>query len=138
MLLLVIVAIVAEALLASTFPSAPVAAYAGTSQPAEKFDFKSLEGRWFRPDGGYLLDLKDIRKDGSLKAAYFNPRSINVAKAQLRRKGGRITLLVELRDINYPGSTYTLQYDPKEDLLIGTYFQSVERQTYEVEFQRIR
>jgi len=91
-----------------------------------------------RHDGGYVLELKDITKDGNLKASYFNPRSINVAKAELQRKDGRITLIVELRDINYPGPIYTLKYDPKGDRLVGTYFQAVERQTFDVEFQRVR
>jgi len=52
---------------------------------------------------------------GKLKAAYFNPRPINVAKAEWRSMAGRIQIFVELRDVNYPGSTYTLIYDPEKD-----------------------
>jgi hypothetical protein len=33
-----------------------------------------LIGQWVRPDGGYVLELKEIGDDGSLKAAYYNPR----------------------------------------------------------------
>jgi hypothetical protein len=97
-----------------------------------------LLGQWLRPDGGYVLELKDIGQDGTLKAAYFNPRPINVARAVLSRKDGKFTIFIELRDINYPGSKYSLQYDPKTDRLIGTYFQAIQRATYSVEFVRAK
>jgi len=106
------------------------------AQSAEQTDPQRLVGRWVRPDGGYVLDVREVREDGSLKAAYFNPRSINVARAEWRRKDGVLAVFVELRDVNYPGSTYTLQYDPAADRLKGTYFQAVEKQTYKVEFAR--
>jgi len=106
------------------------------AQSAEQPDPQRLVGRWVRPDGGYVLDVREVRADGSLKAAYFNPRPINVAKAEWRQKDGKLTLFVELRDVNYPGSTYTLQYDPAADRLKGAYFQAVEKQTYQIEFAR--
>lgn len=115
-----------------------VAGAADTSKSTAKNDAQRLIGRWVRPDGGYILELKEIGKDGKLKAAYFNPKSIKVARAELHRKEGRLTLDVELRDVNYPGSTYHLQYDPKTDRLIGTYFQAVYGETYEIEFTRAR
>jgi hypothetical protein len=73
-----------------------------------------------------------------LKASYFNPSSINVFRAEWNRKEGKINLFVELRDVNYPGSKYTLQYDPESDRLTGTYFQAVYRETYDIEFKRIK
>ena len=105
---------------------------------AAQTDFQRLEGRWVRPDGGYTLELRTIKKDGSILAAYFNPRPIKVFRAKAGRKGGRIILVVELRDVNYPGSTYTLQYDAVSDRLKGTYFQAVHRQTFDIEFVRTR
>jgi hypothetical protein len=101
-------------------------------------DVQRLEGRWVRLDGGYVLDLREIKKDGSVTAAYFNPRPINVFRTEWNRKQGVITVFVELRDVNYPGSTYTLQFDPKSDRLKGTYFQAVERQTFNIEFVRVK
>lgn len=112
--------------------------HAESGQALGPINVKRIEGRWVRPDGGYLLELKEIKNDGSLKAAYYNPRPIKVGKAELRRKDGGITLVVELRDVNYPGSTYTLRYDPGSDQLKGTYYQAVEKQTYDVEFVRYR
>ncbi len=73
-----------------------------------------------------------------MTATYFNPRPINVSQATVGRKEGVITLFVELRDVNYPGSTYTLVFDPAADRLKGTYFQAVMKQTYEVEFVRAK
>jgi uncharacterized protein (DUF2147 family) len=101
-------------------------------------DYERLAGKWLRPDGGYILELKEVGKDGSLKASYFNPRPINVAKAEWRRMGDRLQVFVELRDLNYPGSTYTLIYSPEKDLLEGYYFQAVQGQTYTIQFMRAK
>jgi hypothetical protein len=107
---------------------------AGTAQPVGP---KRLEGRWLRPDGGYILELNGIKKDGSLKAAYFNPGPINVARAGFKNLNGKLGVFVELRDVNYPGSLYELQYDPGTDRLKGTYFQAVEKRTFDIEFVRM-
>ena len=101
-------------------------------------DFQRLEGKWVRPDGGYVLELRNIKKDGSITAGYFNPRPIRVFRAEASRKDETLSVFVELRDVNYPGSTYKLQYDPVSDRLKGTYFQAVERQTFNIEFVRGR
>jgi hypothetical protein len=116
----------------------PVAADADSTQSVVKIDEQRVIGRWVRPDGGYTLELKEIKKDGTLKAAYFNPRPINVARAEINRKEGGISIVIELRDVNYPGSTYNLRYDPKTDKLIGTYFQAVQKETYDIEFMRAK
>lgn len=99
-------------------------------------DPSKLLGQWQRPDGGYVLELSSANPDGQLKAAYFNPRPINVARAQWKPDDGRLQVFIELRDVNYPGSTYTLRYDPSTDRLSGSYFQAVERQQFEIFFER--
>ena len=99
---------------------------------------KQLEGRWLREDGGYMLDLQDIRPDGSLKAFYFNPRQINVHEANWKFEDERLIFYVELRDVNYPGSNYTLMYRASQDLLWGSYFQAVQKQTMDVKFVRMK
>jgi len=114
------------------------AAGQSAAQSTEQPDPQRLVGRWVRPDGGYVLALGEVTKDGSVKAAYFNPRPINVSRAEVRRVAGALTVVVELRDVNYPGSTYTLQYDPASDRLKGAYFQAVEKQTFVVEFVRAK
>ena len=97
---------------------------------------KQLEGRWVRQDGGYILDLQNIRPDGKMKAFYFNPRNINVHEASWKFEDNRLILYVELRDVNYPGSNYTLMYRVANDVLWGSYYQAVQKQTLKVHFMR--
>ncbi len=105
-----------------------------TSQPV---DLKPLVGRWSRTDGGYVIDIQTVEDDGTLKAAYYNPGPINVARAEARNKDYQgLEVFVELRDVNYPGSTYTLVYDRAKDQLHGIYYQAVAQQNYEVVFVR--
>ena len=42
------------------------------------------------------------------------------------------------RQTNYPGSTYTLTYDPASDQLKGVYYQAVEKQQFPVAFLRMK
>ena len=107
----------------------------GRSKPAQ-IDYGRIAGKWLRPDGGYILELSDVKTEGKLKAAYFNPRPINVAKAEWRSMDGSIQVFVELRDVNYPGSTYTLIYDSEQDRLNGYYYQAVQKMTFDVVFIR--
>jgi hypothetical protein len=85
------------------------------------FDFQKLKGRWQRPDGGYVLEVKSIAPDGSMDAGYFNPRSIHVARAEASRDGVEMKIFIELREVNYPGSTYTPSYELASDQLKGIY-----------------
>ena len=94
-------------------------------------------GRWQRTDGGYILELTNPTFDGRLTAAYFNPRPINVSRSGWVFEQGNLLVLVELRDQGYPGSTYTLAYQPDTDRLVGIYFQAAAQQQFEVVFQRI-
>ena len=82
------------------------------------------------------LDIRSAEPDGRLEAAYLNPRPIKVARAEWRREEGRLLVSVELRDVNYPGSTYNLRYVPDGDRLVGDYYQAVQKRTFDVEFVR--
>lgn len=101
-------------------------------------DFQKLKGKWLRPDGGYVIDIKAIDATGKLDASYLNPRPIHVAKAEASQEGGALKVFIELQDVNYPGSTYTLVYKPERDLLAGVYYQALQRQSFEVYFERIK
>jgi hypothetical protein len=101
-------------------------------------DFAKLKGRWLRPDGGYILDIRSVKPGGEMDAAYLNPRPINISKAQATRDGLTMRVFVELRAPNYPGSTYTLTYDPKRDELYGVYYQAVQGQSFDVVFVRAK
>ena len=108
----------------------------GQEQKLANADYERLSGKWLRPDGGYVMELNDVKSDGRLKASYFNPKPINVSKAEWRRKGDRLEIFVELRDANYPGSIYTVTYSPQNDRLEGYYYQAALGQTFEVVFVR--
>lgn len=100
--------------------------------------FQNLMGRWLRPDGGYIIEIRGITKDGRMDAAYLNPRPIHVAQAEASWKSGKLQVFIELRDTGYPGSTYTLDYNPEQDVLTGIYFQAAMNQAFEVVFVRAK
>ena len=104
------------------------------SEPA---DLQTLVGRWRRPDGGYVIEIRSIAEDGSVDASYFNPKPINVSVAQASDWRGAAALFVEFDDVNYRGSTYELVHEPERDLLIGTYYQATLEQIFEVVFVRV-
>lgn len=110
-------------------------------QPLPAAARQKLLGNWQRTDADYAIEIRLVNADGTADARYFNPfnqRSINVAKATVAEQGGKAEFFMELRDVGYPGSTYTLRYDEREDLLTGVYFQAAAQQSFDVSFQRLR
>jgi len=95
-----------------------------------------LVGNWLRPDGGYVIEILNVHEQGTLEAKYLNPQPINIAIAEWKEEDNRLKIFIKFDDVNYPGSTYTLDYFPDRDLLIGAYFQATQQQTYYVEFMR--
>ena len=109
-----------------------LAAVDGQNRP----DFNKLIGNWIRPDGGYVISIRDINSDGQVQAAYYNPNPINVAQSKTTFKGNKIKLFIELRDAGYPGCTYDLSYEPKTDQLSGVYYQAAIQERYDIVFLR--
>ena len=99
--------------------------------------FEKIKGKWMRSDGGYSLEFKALKPNNELDAAYFNPGPIHVGKANLSQERGFTKVFVELQDVNYPGSRYTLYYDAEKNRLLGTYFQATQQVTYEVSFEKM-
>jgi len=108
------------------------------SVPGTAIEFHKLIGRWLRPDGGYIIEIRNINSGGTMEAAYFNPRPINISRAEVSRKEGSLEVFIELRDTGYPGSTYTLLFDPQQDMLTGIYYQATIGQSFEVIFVRMK
>jgi hypothetical protein len=106
------------------------------SKPIIKTDNSVLVGDWVRTDASYLVKIIKVNEDRTLDAQYFNPNPINVGKANWEESYGNLKVIIELRDVNYPGSTYTLNYLPDRDILAGDYYQAVEGITFYVEFIR--
>ena len=80
--------------------------------------------------------IDKIEADGTAVAGYFNPKPIHVARARASREGTLLRFFLELQDVNYPGSTYTLTFDPEANELRGEYFQAAMRQSFDVTFVR--
>jgi hypothetical protein len=105
---------------------------------AQDQTFQSIVGKWVRPDGGYMLEVKSVGADGKMDAAYYNPSPIHVAIAEVSLDGEKLKVFVELRDVNYPGSNYHLVYDAKRDQLQGDYYQAVAKEYYPIFFERVK
>jgi hypothetical protein len=109
---------------------------ATNSLKKETPDFDRLVGSWVRPDGGYVIEVSKIHPDGKVDVGYFNPRPIRVSRSTVSEQDGLVKLFIELQDQGYPGSTYTLKYNPKYDTMVGVYFQAVIQQPFDVIFKR--
>lgn len=123
-----------NALLALAFASAIGTAAAQSPAPASGFD--ALKGSWVRPDGGYMIAIRDVAPSGQIDALYFNPARLPFAKAQATRDGTTVRLFFELTAGHYNGSTYDLVYDAAKNQLVGTYYQAVAKQKFSVYFER--
>ena len=99
---------------------------------------QKLKGKWLRPDGGYVVEVRSVENNGHMDVSYFNPRPIKVSKAEASQDGATTKVFLELRDVNYPGSTYALTYDPAGDQLKGIYYQAALQQRFEVVFVRMK
>ena len=104
--------------------------------PLKDDQFRNLIGRWRRVDGGYIIDIRRIGANGQMDVAYYNPKSIHISRAEASLKKEAQYIFIELQDVGYPGSTYTLMYRPQQDILAGFYFQAAVKQTFEVVFSQ--
>ena len=100
--------------------------------------FRKVVGRWLRPDGGYVIEIRHVGAEGKLQAAYFNPQPINVSQARVIQKNNQTQIFIELRDAGYPGATYALTYHGEQDVLAGVYYQPTAGQSFEVVFVRMK
>ncbi len=121
-----------------TAPEPDVATNNATPSALKLANFQRLKGNWKRSDGDYVIEIKAVEDTGKLSAAYLNPSPIHVAKAEATHDAGATKVFIELQDVNYPGCTYTLVYLPERDLLAGVYYQALQRQSYEVYFERMK
>jgi hypothetical protein len=101
-------------------------------------DFHKLVGRWQRPGEVYTVEVRTVDEGGRLQAAYYNPKPIRVSRAEASRAGGQTKVFLELSDVNYPGCTYTLTYDPQRDTLQGVYVQTALGESFDVVFVRMK
>jgi uncharacterized protein (DUF2147 family) len=72
-----------------TFASPASAQQPSTSAAKATPAFDKLTGRWLRDSGGYTIEIRSVGPGGKLEAAYFNPKSIHVGKAEASQQGRR-------------------------------------------------
>jgi hypothetical protein len=127
------------ALLTGCGQGEPKAEVKATVQPPVQLTaaFEKIKGKWMRSDGGYSLEFKRLMPNNDLVAAYFNPGPIHVGKARLYEERGFTKVFVELQDVNYPGSRYTLILNAEKNQLVGNYFQATQGVDYEVSFEKM-
>jgi hypothetical protein len=134
----IILMVLTLALVFAALSKQAMAEETGKPSAAAESGFEILKGQWVRPDGGYTISISGVDSDGKLDASYANPRPLPFAEARAKRDGKTIKLFFELRAGGYNGSTYTLAYDPKKDILYGVYYQANARQKYNIHFNRSR
>jgi len=96
-----------------------------------------LVGRWLRSDADYTIEIASVAPSGKLDARYLNPGPIHVERAESGMVDGLLRVFLELQDRGYPGSYYTLTYDPGSDSLSGVYHHLGVNQNFDVAFSRI-
>ena len=96
-----------------------------------------LVGRWGRSDSDYTIEIASVAPTGKLDARYLNPGPIHVERAESGMVDGLLRVFLELQDRGYPGSYYTLTYDPGSDSLSGVYHHLGVNQNFDVAFSRI-
>jgi len=84
----------------------------------------------------YIARAAELAQSGQIDAIYYNPTKLPFAKAQATRDGATVRLFFELQAGHYNGSTYDLTYDAAKNQLVGTYYQAVAKQSFEVQFAR--
>jgi hypothetical protein len=104
---------------------------------AAEVSIDTLIGRWLRPDGNYVIQINAINTDNKIDAEYFNPRPINIARAEIIADD-KFRIFIEFDDRGYEGSSYDLIYDPVNDALTGKYFQATYGQSYQIGFIRLK
>jgi len=99
-------------------------------------DYKDLIGYWIRPDGGYTLVINGVDDAGNMNAQYYNPKSINVAEAKASLESDRTNIYIEMQDVGYPGSSYSLTLDSEARRLVGTYYHAISKKNIQIYFVR--
>jgi len=130
--------VMAVTMCGAAFPQArPSQPEGSTSAAPAMMSTGMLKGIWIRPDGGYRIAIRGVGTGGRLDAMYFNPSQLPFARAQVVQDAGTFRVVLELQAGGYAGSTYDLRYEAATDRLVGTFYQAVAKQTFDVFFARM-
>ena len=80
------------ALTSGTVPATALAQVAAKVPIQSESAFGALPGRWVRPDGGYVINIKSVDASGKLDAAYANPNPLREEVCPVMPEEGWVTL----------------------------------------------
>jgi hypothetical protein len=109
----------------------------GTKHPDQQ-DEDLIKGVWGRSDAADEINISEILNNGLLKATFYNPKMINIEKAVWTNSSDVLRIYILLREDKYPGSSFSLNYLPEKDLLLGVYFDALTNESHAVTFNRVK
>jgi hypothetical protein len=111
-----------------------------TSPPKEYFqgqDRNLIKGVWGRVDAAGEIKITEVLHGGSLKSTFYNPKLIAIEKSIWTNSSGVLRVYILLREDDYPGSSFTLNYVAVRDVLVGVYYDALTQKSYPVTFERV-
>ena len=83
--------------------------------------------------------LTGVKKNAVILLRWLFQSKVDSRRPSRSLPGGdAMKVFIELRDVNYPGSTYTLTYDPASDQLKGVYYQAAAFRRFPVAYVRMK
>jgi hypothetical protein len=101
-------------------------------------DENLIKGVWGRTDAVGEINISEILDNGLLKTTFYNPKMINIEKAIWTNSSDVLRIYILFREDKYPGSSFSLNYLPEKDLLLGVYFDALTNESYSVAFKRVK
>lgn len=97
-----------------------------------------LKGIWGRTEGPGEINISEVVDNGVLKATFYNPKLINIEKAVWTNSSDVLRIYILLREDNYLGSSFSLNYIAEKDILLGVYFDALTNESYTTSFKRVK
>jgi hypothetical protein len=108
------------------------------TKQTEKQDKNLLKGVWGRTDATGVVNISEVLDNGLLKTTFYSPKMINIEKAVWTNSSDVLRIYILLREDNYPGSSFSLNYMAEKDLLLGVYFDALTNESLTISFERIK
>lgn len=101
-------------------------------------DKNIIRGNWQREDAAVELQVSKLLKNGGLEVTYTNAKSVFVEKAGWTNSSEVLRLFLIYNQDGKSGYSLSLNYDEKNDWLIGVCTEGSNNNSYNVIFKRIR
>lgn len=111
------------------------------NSPLTDPDKMLLVGEWSERGMPWLIKITDVYDTGKLEVGLYNtysPTPIQVELANWFKLGNLLSIYIEIKDPDYPGSYFKLNYVPERDVLVGTAYNALQNAVYSLEMIRER